>query len=111
MPLLAFLLLLIVQFALAAHAQHIAQTAASRALAAARAQDATAGQGSAEAADTLKLLGGKVLLAPTVHVRRGAQSVAVDVRGDVVAIVPGLDLRVSGHAAGPVEKWTTDAGG
>lgn len=110
MPLLATLLLLIVQFALAAHAQHIAQTAASRALAAARAEDSTAAAGSARASSTLELLGGRVLQHPAVDVRRGAAQVTVSVHGGVAAVVPGLDLQVTGHAAGPVERWSSPAG-
>ncbi|MER6386211.1 TadE/TadG family type IV pilus assembly protein [Streptomyces sp. NPDC001127] len=105
-PLLMVLLLFIVQFALAEHAQHIAQTAASRALAAARAQDATAADGDARAATTLRLLGERVLTHPRVRVTRGAQSVAARVEGDVLMVVPGLHLRVTGHAAGPSERWT-----
>lgn len=105
-PLLMFLLLCIVQFALALHAQHIAQTAASRGLAAARAQDATSGAGHARAAATLHLLGGRLLNHPTVHVSRGGESVEAHVVGEVTVVVPGLHLRVAGHATGPVERWT-----
>ncbi|GAA2467483.1 TadE/TadG family type IV pilus assembly protein [Streptomyces mauvecolor] len=105
-PLLLVLLLLIVQFALAEHAQHIAQAAASRALATARAQDSTSQAGDARAAATLRLLGSRVLLNPAVQVSRGGEHVVVDVHGEVVALVPGLHLRVAGHAAGPVERWS-----
>ncbi|MFF1736870.1 TadE/TadG family type IV pilus assembly protein [Streptomyces sp. NPDC058247] len=109
-PLLMTLLLLIVQFALAMHAQHIAQTAASRALAAARAQDSTAAAGNARAVATLRLLGGAVLKHPTVKVSRSTESVVTHVEGEVVAVVPGLHLRVSGNAAGPTEKWAAQTG-
>lgn len=105
-PLLMLLLLCIVQFALALHAQHIAQTAASRALAAARAQDASSGAGGARAAATLRLLGGRVLKHPTVNVSRGAEMVEAHVEGEVAVVVPGLHLRVAGHVAGPRERWT-----
>lgn len=105
-PLLMLLLLCIVQFALAMHAQHIAQTAASRALAAARAQDATSAAGNARAAATLRLLGGRALNHPSVNVRRGTENVEAHVEGEVAVVVPGLRLRVAGHAAGPSERWT-----
>ncbi|MGW7074633.1 TadE/TadG family type IV pilus assembly protein [Streptomyces sp. NPDC054866] len=105
-PLLMFLLLCIVQFALALHAQHVAQTAASRGLAAARAQDATSQAGNARAAATLRLLGDRLLQHPTVNVSRGGESIEARVEGEVAAVVPGLHLRVAGHAAGPVERWT-----
>ncbi|MFD7169252.1 TadE/TadG family type IV pilus assembly protein [Streptomyces violascens] len=110
-PLLLVLLLLIVQFALAEHAQHIAQAAASRALAAARAQGSTAQAGDARAAATLRLLGSRVLLNPAIQVSRGAEYVVVDVHGEVVGLVPGLRLRVAGHAAGPVERWSQGGAG
>ncbi|RFC71135.1 pilus assembly protein [Streptomyces sp. AcE210] len=109
-PLLMTLLLLIVQFALALHAQHIAQTAASRALAAARTQHATAAAGDARAAATLRLLGGRILTHPTVTVSRGAVKVVTHVEGEVVAVVPGLHLRVAGNAAGPTERWAAQTG-
>jgi Flp pilus assembly protein TadG len=105
-PLIMLLLLIIVQLALAVHAQHIAQTAASRGLAAARAQDATAAMGEARATTSLRVLGGRVLTNPIVHVSRGAKNVTVRVRGDVLMVVPGLHLTVTGHADGPRERWT-----
>ncbi|RVU28980.1 pilus assembly protein [Streptomyces antnestii] len=104
------LLLFIVQFALALHAQHIAQTAASRALAAARAQDSTAAAGNTRAAATLRLLGGAVLKHPTVKISRGTEGLAVNVEGEVVEVVPGVHLRVAGNAAGPTEKWVVQTG-
>ncbi|MFC7305123.1 TadE/TadG family type IV pilus assembly protein [Streptomyces monticola] len=105
-PLLMVLLLITVQFALALHAQHIAQTAAARALAAARTQDSSAAAGHARAEQTLRLLGGRVLEAPRVQVSRGAEEASVRVEGSVLAVLPGLRLQVSGQAAGRVERWT-----
>ncbi|MCQ4084395.1 pilus assembly protein [Streptomyces sp. RB6PN25] len=105
-PLLLVLLLLIVQFALVEHAQHIAQTAAARALAAARAQDSNAAAGRAQAARTLTAIGHGVLLAPTVTVQRSARTAKAVVRGRVEALIPGLQLDVSAHAAGAVDRWT-----
>ncbi|WP_246143462.1 TadE/TadG family type IV pilus assembly protein [Actinacidiphila oryziradicis] len=110
-PLLLLLLLLIVQFALAEHAQHIAQAAASRALADARAQGGSAGAGRSRAQHTLAALGSAVLLNPKVTVTRGAGSAAVQVSGDVQQVIPGLHLRVTGRAGGAVERWSTVADG
>ncbi|RFU85202.1 pilus assembly protein [Streptomyces triticagri] len=103
-----FLLLCVVQFAVAAHAQHIAQSAASRALATARAEDSSAAAGAARAETTLRLLAGRVLTAPAVQVDRSGEHAVAHVEGTVMTVVPGLDLKVSGHAAGPVEKWTAE---
>ncbi len=106
-PLLLLLILLIVQFALAWHAQHIAQTAASRALATARAQGSSAAAGRAQAAATLRALGHSVLLDPHVTVERTGRTAVIDVRGWVEPVLPGLHLPVSAHAAGAVERWST----
>jgi hypothetical protein len=109
-PLLLLLLLLIVQFALAEHAQHIAQTAASRALADARAQGSSAGSGRSRAQHTLAALGSAVLLHPRITLTRGAESAAVQVSGEVQQVIPGLHLQVTGHADGAIERWSVEDG-
>ncbi len=108
-PLLLLLLLLIVQFAVAWHAQHIAQAAASRALAAARAQGGSGATGRAQAQATLAALGHSVLLDPQVTVARTDRKATVEIRGRVEEVVPGLDLKVAAHAAGAVERWVGPA--
>ncbi|WP_049575453.1 TadE/TadG family type IV pilus assembly protein [Streptomyces sp. SBT349] len=106
-PVLMLLLLLSVQFALAWHAQHIAQAAASRGLADARAADGTSGQGADTTRATLKATGGRVLRDPQVRADRTTTTASVDVQGSVLPVIPGLDLRVTGHAEGPVERFLT----
>ncbi|MDG4864415.1 TadE/TadG family type IV pilus assembly protein, partial [Streptomyces sp. T-3] len=103
-PVLLLILLLIVQFAMAWHAQHIAQAAAARALAAARVQEGGAGAGQTQAQRTVAALGGRVLVAPQVQVRRTATTASVRVEATVIEVVPGLHLRVTGSAQGPVER-------
>jgi hypothetical protein len=105
------LILLAVQFALAWHAQHIAQTAAARGLAAARAHDGTQAVGADAARHALRSTAGRVLNSPSVTVDRTDSAATVRVRGSVLPIIPGLDLDVSGHAAGPVERFITPQGG
>ncbi|MFC7306806.1 TadE family protein [Streptomyces monticola] len=109
-PALILVLLMGIQFALAWHAQHIAQTAASQALAAASTQHGNAGGGQARAREVVSRIGGRVLVAPSVRVTRGAETVHVRVSGGVIAVAPGLDLRAEGTAAGPVDRWTTPGG-
>ncbi|WP_307813704.1 TadE/TadG family type IV pilus assembly protein [Streptomyces sp. N35] len=104
-PVLMLMVLLIVQFAVAWHAQHIAQSAAARALAAARVEKGGAGAGQERARQTIAALGGRILLSPQVQVRRTATEASVRVEGRVMAVVPGLNLRVSGTAHGPVERF------
>lgn len=109
-PTVLLLMLLIVQFALAWHAQHIAQYAAERGLAAARAKDATAAAGQAQARGSLGQLGSRVLTRPSVTVERGREQATVRVRGGVMPVVPGLRLHATGAASGAVERLTTPDG-
>lgn len=110
-PALLLLALLAVQFALAWHAQHLAQFTAQDALAAARVKGASAADGRAQAHDRLGVLAGRVLTAPSVSVHRSATLASVRVEGRVLRVLPGLDLRASGAASGAVERLTTPAGG
>ncbi|QKV95952.1 pilus assembly protein [Streptomyces sp. NA02950] len=95
-PALLILALLIVQFALAWHARHLAHYTAERALAAARVQHGTAAQGQARGLRSLAQLGSRVLTSPSVTVRRTPTQATV---------------RVHGTASGAVERITTPAGG
>jgi len=105
MPLLILLILLIAQFALWEHATHIAQAAAARGLAAARASGGTAAAGTAEAQQVLAQLGQGPLRDPTVSVTRDGQHAAVRVSGTATAVLPFLRLRAHGEATGPVEVF------
>jgi Flp pilus assembly protein TadG len=103
-PLLLLLLLAVIQFALAEHGQHVAQAAATQALAAARVQDGSASAGQAQAAAVLAQLGHS-LNAPTVSVSRTATQATVTVTGGVETLIPGLHLIVHATVTGPVERW------
>ena len=106
-PLLMLLLLGVVQFALAEHAQHIAQAAAVRALDATAAQDAGVGTGTTAGQEALAQLAGTVLQNPSVAVTRTADQATVTVFGRVLSLLPGLHLTVRAHSSGPVEHLTT----
>lgn len=112
-PLLLFLLLTIVQFALWSHATHIAQAAAAQGLAAARVQDATAAQGSVAARQVLDQLGRGPLTNTRIDAARSADVVSIRVSGETSAVIPFLRLPVHAEAAGPVERFMPDvaAGG
>lgn len=109
-PLVLLLSLLVVQFALAWHARHIAQYAAQRALAAARVEDGTAGDGQAQARHSIDTLGARILTRPTVTVDRTPARTSVRVEGSVIPVVPGMHLHVAGTASGPTERLTTPGG-
>lgn len=112
-PALLLSMLLVVQFALFWHACHIAQYAARRALAAARAEDGTTEAGRTQARRSLAALGGRVFIARSVTVARTSNQVTVQVGGTVTRVlpVPGLVLHASGTASGPTEKVTTPTRG
>ncbi|MCL7377025.1 TadE/TadG family type IV pilus assembly protein [Streptomyces sp. 35G-GA-8] len=111
-PALLLLALLVVQFALAWHARHIAQYAAQRSLAAARTHDGTAADGLTQARHSLAALGSRVLTAPSVTAERTETRTTVRVDGTVIRVlpVPGLVLHASGTASGPTERITTPTG-
>lgn len=108
-PVVVLVLLLAVQAALAWHAQHLAQTAATRGLAAARAHDGTPAAGTHAARALLDQTAGRVLHVTSVQATRTASQARVTVRGRVLPVLPGLHLAVDGHAAGPVERFVTTA--
>ena len=107
-PLLLFLLLAIVQFALWSHATHIAQAAASHGLAAARAQDGTAAGGTTAAQRVLDQLGRGPLIGTHLNTARGTDTASVRIRGHAVAVIPLVHLPVHAEAAGPVERFIPD---
>lgn len=107
-PLLVMLVLLIVQFALAAYAEHIAQGAADQALDIARVFNATDADGQAQAQAVLTQLATGPLAHPIVSVTRTASTVTVTITGTAESLVPGFTLRVHAEASGPIETFTPD---
>lgn len=110
-PLVLFLLLAIVQFALWSHAAHIAQAAAAHGLAAARVQYGTAAEGSAAAQRVLDQLGHGPLTSTRIHTTRGAEATSIQVSGHAIAVIPFLHLPVHAQATGPVERFVPEARG
>ena len=104
-PVLLLLILVVVQFAVWQHSVHVAQAAASEGLAAARVQGGTAGSGQDEASLVLSQLSQGVLMHPSVHVARGANTTTVTVTGEAQAVIPFLHLPVHATASGPVERF------
>ncbi|MFD5089856.1 TadE/TadG family type IV pilus assembly protein [Amycolatopsis thailandensis] len=109
-PLLLLALLAIIQFAVWSHATHVAQTAASQALAAARVQHGTAGAGHAAGQRLLDELAAGPLREPRLTVTRDATSVSVSVRGEAATVLPGVQLHVHAETVGEVERFVPDTG-
>lgn len=104
-PALLLLLLVIAQFAIWAHATHIAQAAASQALSAARVQGASSADGHAQAEEVLTQLGGGPLHNPNAAVTRGPEQSTVDITGHAARVIPFVDLPVHARAVGPSERF------
>jgi TadE-like protein len=102
-PLLGLLLMVVVQFALWAHATHIAQAAANAGVQAARVYASTPDAGRADATTTLDHLAGTVLTDAHVDAERTATTATVTVTGQVLAVVPGLHLPVRASVTAPRE--------
>ncbi len=106
-PLLMLLILLIVQFAIWAHASSVAQATAEESLAAARVQGGSAAAGQQRAAQVLGQTGSAVLISPRVSVTRAAATATVQITGtaEEVLPVPGMALPVHITVTGPVERF------
>lgn len=103
MALLALIVLGLIQYAADEHGQQAAQSAASLALATARAQNGTAGAGQAAAENELAQLT-TAIQDPSVTVQRGADEVTVTITGEVTTLL-GITQHVSVSAAGPVDRF------
>ncbi|WP_239312242.1 pilus assembly protein TadE [Frankia sp. Cj3] len=104
LPLVLGIVLILAQVTVWAHASHIAQATAARALAAARADGGTVAAGQTEADATLDQLGRSSLTSPQVTITRTAGQATVHVHGTATSVIPGLRIGVDADAAGPVER-------
>ena len=105
MPVVILLITLVIQFALWAHATHVAIAAAQDGAQAARLEGATAEAGRARALDFLSQAAPALITSPVVTARRDAEVATVMVRGSVASLVPGLRLNVEERASGTVERF------
>ena len=107
MPLLMLLILLVVQFGVWAHSIHVAQATATEALAAARADGATAADGRQRAEQVRAQIGRRMLANTRISVSRGVDMVQVDVTGTAPRVIPlpFLHLPVRAQAVGAVERF------
>jgi Flp pilus assembly protein TadG len=105
-PVLLFMLLVIVQFAIWSQATHVAQAAASQALEATRVAGGTSETGQTEAQNVLDQLDTGPLTGSTIHVTRTATTARVSITGTAESIVPFLHLPVHAEASGDTEQFT-----
>lgn len=109
-PILLFLVMLVIQFGLWFHAQHVARAAAEEGARAARAEAGSADAGRDRAEAFLDQAGPTIITDRTVTVTRNADVVTVEVRGHSVNVVPGFTLTIEASASSPVERFREDSG-
>ena len=100
---LMFVFLLMLQYAMQAHAHRVAQAAAEEALAAASAYDGSAASGEAAGNHYLSDLGS--LSGTEVTVVRTGDTATVTVTGDGQQVLPFVPVHVSVHLEGPIEHF------
>jgi Flp pilus assembly protein TadG len=106
-PVLMLVLLVVVQFALWAHAAQVVQLAASEGDRVARTADSSAGAGQCRALAVLAASGSGVSSAgATASVLPGDQ-IEITVTARAVAVLPWLDLPVSAKEVGPIQEFRT----
>ncbi|KRA37946.1 hypothetical protein ASD81_04480 [Nocardioides sp. Root614] len=100
---LMLVFLLMLQYAVKAHAHRVAEAAAEDALAAASAYDGTAISGEEAAIKTLGELGN--LSNTSVAVTRNGETATATVTGDVEQFLPFVTVHVTVRLEGPVEHF------
>jgi Flp pilus assembly protein TadG len=104
-PVMLLLIMVVIQFGLWYHAEHVVQAAAQEGARAARAQGATADDGKARAEQFVESAGGQSVRSTSVTAERSPLTVTVRVSGEASMLVPGLRLNVSASATSPVEEF------
>jgi Flp pilus assembly protein TadG len=104
-PALLLVLMFIVQYALVAHAQSVAEAAAEEGASVARRADGNEAGAQAEVVKYLEALGPKMLTDRSIAVRRTQETATVTVTGDVISLVPGIHPKVRETSSGPVERY------
>lgn len=111
LPALLTVILLIAQVGVSQHAAHIAQAAASEALAAARVHGGTAEAGQAQANLVFDQLGRGPLQDIHISVQRDDETASVTITGTASSAIPFVHLTIRADAAGRVERFRPDLDG
>lgn len=108
-PVLLLLIMTVIQFGLYFYAQHTVTAAAEEGVRAPRLEGGSATDGEATAADFMAQAAPALVENLRTSATRTDDRAAVEVRGTVHAIVPGLTLTVHARAKGPTERFRADA--
>lgn len=105
-PVIVFLTMLVVQYALLWHARNVTEAAARDGLRVARGYEASAAQGEAAAEQYLATVAPRLLSGRDCTVQRDATTVSIVCRATVSSVVPFGEFSVTERASGPVELFT-----
>ncbi len=109
-PIVLFMVLLAIQFAVWEHSVHVASAAAQEGARVARGTEAAPGDGQARAQDFIGRLAPGILVNPQVQETGDADTARVEVSGSAPSIVPGLSLPVDAVSTGPRERFRPEGG-
>jgi len=104
-PVVVLLLMLVLQFALYYHGANVATAAAQDGLRASRVEEGSPSAGQARAREIVAHSAGSLFDDLHVTTSRNGHAVRVEVTGTVASLLPGVHLRVTRVAEGPVEEF------
>jgi hypothetical protein len=107
-PVLLILVMLVVQFGLWLHAQHVAQAAADEGLRDARVAPVSLTDAEARAGAFLDQSASSVIEDRDVLIERDGETARIVVTGHAPTVVPGFVLPIRAVAAAPVERFRND---
>lgn len=106
LPAVILFTMLVVQWALLWHGRHVVESAVQDGVRAARAYQATAGDGQRSAQTYLQSVAPTLVTSPQVEVSRTATSVTVRIRAGVISVIPGGSFQVEESGTAPVERFS-----
>ena len=105
LPIIFFLLMIVVQWAIVWHSRNVAQAAAQEALRSAQSYQSTAATGQADGNNYLAQVAPHALGGNCVTVTRTATTVTVRVHCQVMSVVPFGTYYATETVSGPVERY------
>lgn len=106
LPVVILFTMLVVQWALLWHGRHVVESAVQDGVRAARAYQATEGDGQRSAQTYLRSVAPTLVTTPQVEVSRTATTVTVRIRAGVLSVIPGGSFEVEETGTAPVERFS-----
>ena len=109
-PIIVFLTMAVIQFALVWHGKHVAQAAAQSGVVAAAGYQRTLADGTSATSAYLEKVAPSLLGDPDVTGAAGTGTVSITVRAHVTSLVPFTSFDISESATAPIEQFTAPGG-